>query len=82
MRTGLPWRAMLPWLLLIVAGWLLFAVGALLNGLPDVLRVLITFGGMALAFLAGVRIRRIVNEWHDANTPPVPKKGSKRRGKR
>jgi len=73
---------MLPWLLLILAGWLLFAVGALLNGLPDVLRVLITFGGMVLAFMAGVRIRRIVNAWHDANTPPAPRKASKRRGKR
>src|SRR5262249_44677643 len=82
MRTGFPWRAMLPWLLLVFGGWLLFIVGAALNGLPDVLRVLITFGGMALAFLAGVRLRRVVKEWHDANTQPPPKKSSKRRRKR
>jgi hypothetical protein len=73
---------MLPWLLVILGGWALFFVGATLNGLPDVLRVLITFGGIALAFLAGVRLRRIIREWHEANTPPTPKKRPKRRGKR
>jgi hypothetical protein len=82
MSAKLDRRAIVPWLLLIVVGWLLFAAGAIINGLPDVLRVLLTFGGLLLAFLAGAQIRRVVKEWHDANSTPIQTKGSRRRRKR